>query len=312
VFLVVLRCKIIPFPCHGQILAMLFGRSTRRVWREKRNFAAMEQKKILLIGDLVGYGDLGMTAMIPILSHKGHAVMNLPTALVSNNFAYRKYGITDTTDYMRQTLKVWQELGFAFDAVATGFIASEEQARMLSDYCQRCSQAGTPMMVDPIMADGGKLYSGISDKIIGYMRRLTATASLIIPNYTEACYLAGAEFKSGGMRHGEALELTDSLRRIGTKSVLITSAIVDGQTAVVGYDNHTDEHFTLPYDEIPVALSGTGDIFSSVLLSHLLVGEPLKTSAQAAMDVVYSLIEKNRDTAEPFRGIVVSRYLDNI
>lgn len=272
----------------------------------------MEQKKILLIGDLVGYGDLGMTAMIPILSHKGFSVMNLPTALVSNNFAYREYGITDTTDYMRQTLAVWWQLGFAFDAVATGFIASEEQARMLSDYCQTCSQAGIPVMVDPIMADGGQLYSGISESIVGYMRRLTATASLVIPNYTEACYLAGTEYKKEGLSHAEAICLIDSLRRIGTKSVLITSATVDGQTAVAGYDCHTGEHFALPYEEIPVYISGTGDIFSSVLLSHLLAGEPLRQSAQAAMDVVSSLIEKNRDTAEPYRGIVVSRHLDEI
>ena len=34
------------------------------------------------------------------------------------------------TDYMRNTLAVWQNLGFTFDAVSTGFIVSEEQAAL--------------------------------------------------------------------------------------------------------------------------------------------------------------------------------------
>jgi len=272
----------------------------------------MEQKKILLIGDLVGYGDLGMSAMIPILSHKGFSVMNLPTALVSNNFAYRKYGITDTTAYMRQSLGVWRELGFSFDVVSTGFIVSEEQARMVGDFCRTLSEQGTPIVVDPIMADGGELYSGISPAIVGYMRSLVATASLILPNYTEACYLSGASFKAEGLSRAEAFALVDRLREIGAKSVLITSALADGTPSVVGYDSHSDEHFVLPYDEIPVALPGTGDIFSSVLLSHLLAGEPLKSSTQTAMDVVYSLIDKNKHIDDPFRGIVISRFLGDI
>ena len=48
-------------------------------------------EKILLIGDLPCYGRMAVNAMLPILSHMGYDVSVLPTALVSNNFAYGKF-----------------------------------------------------------------------------------------------------------------------------------------------------------------------------------------------------------------------------
>lgn len=92
-------------------------------------------KQILLVNDLPGYGKVALAAMMPVLAHMGHITYNLPTALVSNTLDYGKFEIQDTTHFMRNTLKVWQELGFTFDAISTGFIVSHEQAELLSSYC---------------------------------------------------------------------------------------------------------------------------------------------------------------------------------
>ncbi|MCF0199755.1 MAG: phosphomethylpyrimidine kinase, partial [Bacteroidaceae bacterium] len=87
-------------------------------------------KKILLVGDLVGYGRLAISAQASVLTPKGYSVAYLPTALVSNNFCYQQYAMLDTTEYMRQSIATWQQLGFNFDVVSIGFIASDEQAAM--------------------------------------------------------------------------------------------------------------------------------------------------------------------------------------
>ena len=42
---------------------------------------------ILLIGDIVGYGNLGMSVMTPILSHLGYEIYRLPSSMVSNTFS---------------------------------------------------------------------------------------------------------------------------------------------------------------------------------------------------------------------------------
>ena len=83
-----------------------------------------------------------MATAQPILSHFGYHVYNLPTALVSNTLNYGKYQILDTTEYMRETVKVWQELGFAFDVVMTGFIVSHEQLLFVKNFvrCRRIEE----------------------------------------------------------------------------------------------------------------------------------------------------------------------------
>ena len=87
-------------------------------------------KHILLVHDLAGYGKVSLSAMMPVLSHMGHHLYTLPTALVSNTLDYGKFYIQETTEYMRQSLKVWAELGFSFDVVSTGMILSAEQAAL--------------------------------------------------------------------------------------------------------------------------------------------------------------------------------------
>jgi len=267
-----------------------------------------KKKQILLINDMAGYGKVATAAMMPILAYMGHPTYNLPTALVSNTLDYGRFNILDTTDYIQGVFPVWRELGFSFDAIATGFIASERQAQIVAAYCQEQAVRGSIIFVDPIMGDEGRLYNGVTETTIESMREMVSVADLCLPNYTEACYLTGTPYEQD-ITMDDARRLLDLLRKIGTKSALITSTMVDGQHAVVGYNHTTDQYFLLPYTEIPVHFPGTGDIFSAVLTGHLLEGEPLKLSTRKAMDAVWQLIDLNKDNKDKNRGIPLERYL---
>ena len=278
-------------------------------------------KQILLINDVVGYSHVGMVAMLPILTYLGHAVYNLPTALVSNTLDYGQFNVMETTDYMRGTLPVWHELGFRFDAVCTGLMFSEEQARLVSGFCHELSEQGVTIFVDPIMGDAGRLYNGITPRQVELMREMVSVADLIFPNYTEACLLTDTPYHAEGISWEEACQMLDRLLTIGCRSAVITSACVEGRHCVVGrrsdvplagFAQHLEEgpYFRLYYDEIPVLFHGTGDIFSAVLIGHLLRGEPLSQSTQEAMRVVSSLIDRNRDLPDKCRGIPIERCLD--
>ena len=267
-------------------------------------------KQILLINDVVGYGKVGMGAMLPILSYLGIPTYSLPTALVSNTLDYGKFNIQDTTEYIRGTLPVWKELGFSFDAVCTGLMFSDEQAKLVAGYCKEQGALGTTVFVDPILGDGGRLYNGMTERQVELMREMVSVAHLTFPNYTEACYLTGTAIKMQGIRWEEARDLLDRLRAIGTKSALITSCKIDGQNAVVGYNHYDNSYFHLEYHEIPGLFHGTGDIFSAVLIGHLLNGEPLKSSTRQAMDTVFRMIERYSDTDDKNRGIPVEKCLD--
>ena len=114
--------------------------------------------------------------------------------------------------------------------------------------------------------------------------------------------------------------MLDGLVALGARSALVTSARVDGHSCVVG--RRSDEslgfrqkisegpYFRIDYDEIPKAFHGTGDIFSAVLIGHLMNGETLRESTRTAMTVVSSLIERNLDQQDLCLGIPIEKCLD--
>lgn len=265
--------------------------------------------KVLLINDLAGYGKVALSAMIPVLSHMGFDLYNLPTALVSNTLDYGKFDILETTDYMKTTISVWEELGFSFDAISTGFIVSQEQVKLVSDYCREQAEKNTKIFVDPIMGDDGKLYNGITEKTIEYMKDLCSVADYLLPNYTEAAFLAGIDIKESSLSYNEAKLILNKLRETGAKSVIVSSMNIDDQMAVMGYDAIKEKYFVLPFENIPVRFPGTGDIFSAVMMGNVLLDKSLEKSVQTAMDYVKRLIVLNKDNEDKFKGIPIEAWL---
>ena len=272
---------------------------------------ASESMNVLLINDMCGYGKVALGAMLPVLSHMGFRLHNLPTALVSNTLNYPDFHIQDTTEYVKAALPIWDELGFTFDAVSTGFIVSEEEARVIAEFCERQAARGVRVFVDPIMGDNGSLYAGVPVSTVGLMRRLVAQAYVTVPNYTEACLLTDTPVDmESGMTSVQADALVDAVRALGARSVVVTSAKVDGRSCVVGYDAERDERFNLPFSEVPVYFPGTGDIFSSLLMGRVLQGRTLAEATENAMGVVRELIVINQDQADKPRGIPIEACLD--
>ena len=268
-------------------------------------------KNVLLINDLAGYGKVALSVMIPVLSDMGVQVNNLPTALVSNTLDYGKFDILDTTNYMKNTLNVWKELNFTFDAIATGFIVNEEQAHLINAYCHEASKKGVLVVCDPIMGDEGSLYPGMQEETVENMRKLITCADYVVPNYTEATLLT-KEMYSKNPSDADVKIVIDKLREIGSKSVIITSVEQDSKYSVCGYDHKEDRYFSVEYENVPVRLPGTGDIFSSVMLGSLMNGKNLEASVKEAMKVVKKLIVLNQDTKDPFKGIAIETGLKEI
>lgn len=271
----------------------------------------MNNTQLLLINDMCGYGKVALSAMLPVLSHMGYRIHNLPTALVSDTLNYPKFYIHDTTEYVRQSLAIWEELGFEFDAISTGFIVTEEETRIISDFCHRRAAKDTKVFVDPIMGDNGRLYAGVPESTIGLMRDLVACADYTVPNYTEACLLTDTPMREG-ITAGEAHALVDAVRELGAKSVVVTSASVDGKSAVIGYDHVASEHFSIPFELIPVYFPGTGDTFSSVLLGRVMAGWTLQRATADAMRVVSELIARNASQQDKSAGLPIEACLDVI
>lgn len=276
-------------------------------------------KRIVLFNDLPGYGKVALAAMVPLFSRMGHFPYQVPTAVVSNTLDFGKFRIQDMTDYMRDTIKVWDELGFDPDCICTGFVLSEEQVELIGDYIRsrkpRMDETqkvdnGCLVMVDPIMADGGKLYNGIGMERVTAMRKLVSYSDVMVPNMTEAGFLTGICPGRELASASELRELVDGLHKLSGKSVVITSA-QDSETdehLVCGYDHKSGQYFRVPFTFLPVRVAGSGDIFSTVMTGKLLNGESLEAAVREAVRVLTALIQENQSHLDEYKGILIERY----
>lgn len=266
-------------------------------------------KKICCVNDMPGVGKIALSAMIPILSAKGIDVACLPTALVSNTLDFGKFDILDTSDYMEKAVDIWHELDFRFDCISTGFMVNPKQIGIVEKLIANQDPEKLTVIVDPIMGDEGKLYNGMNDQNVAILRELSSHADILIPNYTEACFLTNHFCAGNTLTMEQADDLLDRCRALGAKSVVITSASVDGVNCVIGYDHKTGERFKLDFELIDVRFPGTGDIFSAVLISDVLNNLPLREATAHAMQVVSTIILDNLSKGEKFFGVDIERFL---
>ena len=267
-------------------------------------------KKICCVNDMPGVGKIALSAMSPILSINGIDVSYLPTALVSNTLDFGKFDILDTSDYMNKTVDVWNELGFKFDCISTGFMINPKQIEIVEKLINNHQdKKDLLVVVDPIMGDDGNLYNGIDESNVSIMRKLSSYADILIPNYTEACFLTDLYKCKNSITKEEAKYLIDKTKTLGCKSVVITSVVVDNKHFVIGYDNKLNKYFNIEYDYIDVRFPGTGDIFSAALISNVLNGKDLFDSTKHAMEIVKEIILNNIDKKEKFYGVDIERYI---
>ena len=266
-------------------------------------------KNIFLCNDFPGYGKVALQGMIPTLTAMKYQLFSLPTALVSNVLDFGKAEILDTTEYMKGSVKVWRELGFSFDAMAIGFITGEKQGEFLAELCREEREKGCVIFFDPIMADNGKLYYGISPKAVDSRRKLMGLSDYIVPNSTEALLLAGKNPAQLEFSLEEAKALVAALREAGAKSVCITSMKIDGQNCVFLYDEKKADFCRIPYRQREKHFVGTGDLFSALLLGRFMQEKDFFSAGMWAVEKIGGFIDAYEEDGLSEKGIPMERYL---
>lgn len=269
-------------------------------------------KKVLLIGDLVGYEKIAISAMIPILSNMDCNVNTLLTSVVSNNFNYGKSEVQDLTDFMRNSFELWKEYGFKFDIIFTGYLTSMEQVKIIEELIEFNDN---PLVItDPIMGDHGELYNNVTEEVKKYTRAMVDSADIIIPNLTEAVYLLNKEY-SDEYTEEDIYEILNELSN-GEKSIIITSVHLDGKNYVYGIDNYKEkdnEIFRVEYEVVPFNFTGTGDIFSSLVLGKIAQDVDLKSAVKYACEKITEILTdeaKTNDSKE--KSVHIEKYVKSL
>ena len=254
----------------------------------------MSYPRILTIQDISCVGQCSLTVALPILSACGIETAILPSAVLSTHTAgFSGYTFRDLTDDMPAIEAHWKKEGILFDAVYTGYLGSAQQIDYVLSIAANCSKEGAKLIVDPAMADNGKLYPGFDAAFVEAMKRLCAKADYLLPNITEACYLTGMEYRTEYDR-AYIDEIIARLSALGCSNIILTGiSYAPGRTGSVVVEN--GEYSYYEHDLLPNSCHGTGDIYASAFAGALVRGKTAYDSARIASDYTVECI---RATAE--------------
>jgi pyridoxine kinase len=189
-----------------------------------------------------------------------------------------------------------QKEGLHFDAIYTGYLANGEQAEQIIRIVEMLGDEDTCLLVDPAMADNGKLYTCLPDSFPAEMRKLCQRAKIVTPNLTEALLLLGRDASVLPTDKDEIIALVRALRKDTGASVVLTSATTaEGMTGCAVLDKESDEVLFTEQPYVGHGFHGTGDVFSSVLLCAYLSGYGLFEATRIAADFVSRAISRTVD-----------------
>ena len=253
----------------------------------------MEYKRILTVQDISCVGQCSLTVALPVISACGVEASVLPSAVLSTHTCgFSGYTFRDLTEDMPAICDHWEKEGLIFDAVYTGYLGSAKQIAYVKDIIRRTGGKDCLAIIDPAMADGGKLYPGFDAAFVQQMKTLCAGADYLLPNITEACFLTDTEFKTEYDR-AYIDELIAKLTALGAKTVVLTGvSYQQGKTGVVVYENGTYQYYE--HEQIAGGVHGTGDIYASCFVGAKMRGKTAYEAAVIAADFVLECIKESQ------------------
>ncbi len=253
-------------------------------------------KRIVTIQDISCVGKCSLTVALPVISAMGVETAIIPTAVLSTHTMFQGFTCKDLTDQIEPIAQHWKKENFQFDAIYTGYLGSFEQIEIVSKFFDTFKTQDNLIIVDPVMADNGKLYPAFDEAYARENTKLCAKADLIVPNLTEASFMTGLPYKTEYDRD-YITDMLKALAKLGPKYVMLTGvSFEEGKIGVMGLDTRTNEYFEYYTDRVPAAYHGTGDIFSSVVAGALTQGKTLAEASAIACDYTKETIEYTYNT----------------
>jgi len=270
-------------------------------------------KRIATIQDISCLGKCSLTVALPIISAMGVECCVVPTAVLSTHTMFTGYTFRDLTDDMPDIAAHWVKEGFRFDALYTGYLGSERQLSIVKDYFDAFGKDAVKV-VDPVMADNGKLYAGFTPEFALNMAKLCGSADIIMPNLTEAAYMLSRPYVGSGYDEAYIKELLKRLADLGAGTAMLTGvSFSEKEIGIMSYCAETDTFESYFHHKVNASYHGTGDIFASVVTGGLMRGLTLQESYCLAADYTADCIRRTSDDPDGIRyGVYFEAEIPNL
>lgn len=266
------------------------------------------QKKIAVINDFCGFGRCSIAVALPIISAMKIQCCPLPTAIFSNHTGFDRFYWSDCTEHMDHYADEWANLGLRFNGIATGFLGSVEQIEIVERFLQRFGTEDNLVLVDPVMGDYGSLYPTYTVELAQSMKKLVKYAHILTPNLTEACVLTGTAYHSTPTED-TLLSMCQQLSDMGPAQVVISGLDLGDTLGNFIYERGGGHHL-LQVSKVGLCRSGTGDVFSSILIADLVNGAALADAVNKAANFIAVTLKRTIELdIPPTDGICFEEFL---
>ena len=261
----------------------------------------MNYKRILTIQDISCVGQCSLTVALPILSACGLETAVLPSAVLSTHTAgFTGYTFRDLTDDMPAIKDHWVKEGIRFSAIYTGYLGSTKQISIVADIMDATGDESCVKVVDPAMADNGKLYPGFDEAYVEAMKSLCVKADYVVPNITESCFLTGIAYKTSYDKAYIDAHI-EALTAMGCKNIILTGVSYrPGKTGIEVVENGVRRYYE--HDFLPNSCHGTGDIYASAFVGSLMRGKTAYDAAAIAADYTVECIKATAEIENHWYG----------
>ena len=270
-----------------------------------------DYKRILTVQDISCVGQCSLTVALPILSACGVEAAVLPSAVLSTHTGgFTGFTFRDLTEDMPAIAEHWKKENITFDAVYTGYLGSAAQIDCVLKIFDELLKEGGARIVDPAMADNGKLYTGFDAAFVEEMKKLTSCADVVLPNITEACFLTGTEYRE---KYGEeyVADIISKLLAAGAKTVVLTGVSYDDETTGVAvYENGESKYYR--HEKMPKGCHGTGDVFASAFAGMFARGLSAYDASKIAADYTLHCIKYTAGDASHWYGVKFEPLLSDL
>ncbi len=247
---------------------------------------------ILSIQSAVAYGHVGNSAAVFPLQRLGFEVWPIDTVQFSNHTGYGAWrGHMTSPDQIREIVNGMDDQGVLANciAVVSGYLGDPDVGDSVLEAVHRVRAAspGALYACDPVMGDQDRGFF-VKPGIPEFFRdRALASVDVLTPNHFELAWLAGQPIDC----LEDSLCATAKLRAMGPRYVVATSlSLRDGPDTLHSLADSSDGAWLIRTPRLPIALNGTGDAFTAMILGAYLQSHDLETALRHAVATIYGLI----------------------
>jgi pyridoxine kinase len=254
---------------------------------------------VLSIQSHVVFGYAGNTAAVFPLQRLGREVWAINTVEFSNHTGYGSWrGKVLGAELASELVTGLEERGVLnrCEAVLSGYLGDAAVGRSIIDAVNKVRRENPNALYccDPVMGDVGRGYYVKPDIPDMFKNELIPLADIICPNQFELEALTGLDTSE----MGNAIKAINTLHDRGPSVILVTSfKEKEGFLSMIASDKNNMYKITTRELPLGSGVAGTGDMTTSVFLSHFLKTRDIKQTLELCTASVFGILEASYNAA---------------